>query len=554
MKSVQTKILSLILGCVLLSGVLLSGAGILSAKSVIDNNSAEIMNLICSEKVQELDEILLNIEQSVKTVFHYANGQLDQLEEAGKPVTDQVNMDSYIEKVRGVALNAAENTEGAIAVYLRFNPDITSSVAGMFLRKEENDNTFMDAEITDLLEYDSDDIGHVGWYYLPIKTGEPMWLDPYYNENINVNMISYVIPIFRDGAAVGVIGMDIEIELLVEQVQSITVYDSGDALLGDAVGNLVYHREHKEGVKVEDLDKDLEELRLLLENYHKSGEIVEYTWRGQEKKMVYMTLRNGMNLAINAPTKEIDAPKDKLIYQSIGLLIGILVVSGLLTIYVTKKLVAPLRQITLAAEKIAGGDLNVEIECKSKDEVGILSKSFQQTVSNLKQYINYINDLAYMDSHTGARNKTAYMDAVERIENNMKTQNFTYAVVVMDINGLKLVNDKNGHEYGDMLIMDAVKIMKHTFEGCEVYRIGGDEFVVILEDGQAEACYKFIQKLEEQMEKFNAINHKYENGLQIAKGAAIYEKEVDYEYCDVFRRADQAMYENKSYMKNRDII
>lgn len=59
--------------------------------------------------------------------------------------------------------------------------------------------------------YDPDDLEHVGWYYIPVKNGAPMWMDPYLNENINIYMISYIVPLFaEDGTSIGIVGMDID--------------------------------------------------------------------------------------------------------------------------------------------------------------------------------------------------------------------------------------------------------------------------------------------------------------------------------------------------------
>ena len=76
MKSIQTKFITLILGCVLLSSLVIGGAGIMNANQVVDKDSAYIMNLMCSEKANELNGLFSCIEQSVNTVAVYANREL----------------------------------------------------------------------------------------------------------------------------------------------------------------------------------------------------------------------------------------------------------------------------------------------------------------------------------------------------------------------------------------------------------------------------------------------------------------------------------------------
>ena len=141
------------------------------------------------------------------------------------------------------------------------------------------------------------------------------------------------------------------------------------------------------------------------------------------------------------------------------------------------------RQLTEAAKKIAAGDLSVNLlqRMGDKDEVGKLAESFQQTVEHLQKYINYINGLAYRDSLTGVKNKTAYIEAESRFEEQMRLGRPEFAVAVLDINGLKRINDTYGHDFGDMLIINACRIICKVFQHSPVYRIGGDEFAVILE-------------------------------------------------------------------------
>ena len=112
----------------------------------------------------------------------------------------------------------------------------------------------------------------------------------------------------------------------------------------------------------------------------------------------------------------------------------------------------------------------------------MLADSFQQTVSHLQKYINYINGLAYRDALTGVKNKTAYQETIANLEERTRTGRPEFAMIVFDINNLKIINDTLGHDFGDILIIDSCKLICKVFKRSPVYRIGGDEFVVILEN------------------------------------------------------------------------
>ena len=135
------------------------------------------------------------------------------------------------------------------------------------------------------------------------------------------------------------------------------------------------------------------------------------------------------------------------------------------------------------------------------------------------------------------------------MEERMRTGRPEFAVVVMDINGLKEVYDTCGHDFGDILIIDACKLICRTFKRSPVYRIGGDEFVVILENADLEHYAELLEEFTQGMASFAGARPG--EPLSIARGIAIYDSQVDLVFANVFKRADDAMYQNKAAMKAR---
>lgn len=545
MKSIQTKFIVLILGCIFLASAVVGGAGILNSQQVVDKDSAQIMNLVCSEKTQELNALLSRIQQSVKTLAVYAASQLESVD---RLKNDREYTEAYTRKLETVAVNAAGNTEGALAVYVRFNPEFTPPTSGLFWSKTTLDGSFRRLVPTDFSGFSPEDVERVGWYYIPVKNGRATWMTPYLNRNINVQMISFVIPLYMDNQTVGVVGMDIDFSVLTDIVKGIQVYQSGYAFLTDKASTIMYHREFEMGTALARADGALRPVAVEMGNGTSGSSLFSYAWRAEDKKMAFRTLSNGMRLAITAPVAEIDAAKNALILQiSIALAI-IASISVLLTVFMTRCLTRPLRELNEAAKKIAAGELNVSLTQETKDEVGSLAESFQQTVEQLQKYVSYINGLAYRDSLTGVKNKTAYLDAVPQIEERMRLGRPEFAVVVLDINGLKHVNDTCGHDFGDMLIINACRIICKVFTHSPVYRIGGDEFVTLLEKDDYERYPELLKKLEDEVAEYNR-NTRVGTRLSIARGIAVYSSETDLVFANVFKRADDAMYQNKAAMK-----
>ena len=209
-----------------------------------------------------------------------------------------------------------------------------------------------------------------------------------------------------------------------------------------------------------------------------------------------------------------------------------------------------LAQLTKAAEKIAQGDLEVEIECCGEGEVKILADSLRKTTTELKKRITYINELAYLDLLTGFANKTAYAKRVEalEVERSIDPQ-MQFGIAMLDINNLKMVNDSLGHEMGDLLIKEATGLMKDVFKECIIYRVGGDEFVILFAPPLLEQMERLVAEFEEHMAAYNRNHQEFPCGVWVAVGYSVYEPQKDKEYIDVFKRADELMYWDKSQKK-----
>ena len=101
------------------------------------------------------------------------------------------------------------------------------------------------------------------------------------------------------------------------------------------------------------------------------------------------------------------------------------------------------------------------------------------------------------------------------------------------MNSLKEVNDRFGHKKGDEVIRSAAAALQNTFREGKLYRIGGDEFLVILENSGTELLPKLASLRGDQ------------GGFSISSGSAVYNRETDRDYRAVFNRADTAMYNDK---------
>ena len=157
--------------------------------------------------------------------------------------------------------------------------------------------------------------------------------------------------------------------------------------------------------------------------------------------------------------------------------------------------------------------------------------------------------LANQDGLTGVKNKVSYNAEVARINEMIKNGEYTnFAVVMIDLNYLKDTNDTYGHDTGDIALIKLAELVCDTFKFSPVYRVGGDEFVVISRSKDYLRVDKLVDELKKKTNKTIDV-HDGEN-ISAAVGFSTYNPEIDKSVDDVFKRADKAMYEHKRQLKD----
>jgi diguanylate cyclase (GGDEF)-like protein len=150
---------------------------------------------------------------------------------------------------------------------------------------------------------------------------------------------------------------------------------------------------------------------------------------------------------------------------------------------------------------------------------------------------------AMIDALTGVKSKYAYMEAEAQLDHQIETQSQPpFAVVVLDVNDLKKVNDTSGHQVGDQYLREACRMICQTFKHSPVFRVGGDEFAVIAQGHD----YEHIDQLIRGIEELNRESTRA-GGAVVACGMARFTDDTS--VASVFRRADMDMYANKQRLK-----
>ncbi len=157
---------------------------------------------------------------------------------------------------------------------------------------------------------------------------------------------------------------------------------------------------------------------------------------------------------------------------------------------------------------------------------------------------------AFTDSMTGVKNKHAFAVQEGAMEAKIiEGSSEEFSVIVCDVNGLKKINDTLGHKAGDEYIRSASRMLCDYYKHSPVFRVGGDEFVVLLQR----------QDYENRDVIFAEINKEIESNIGssnvvISMGMTDFEQDTDKSFHEVFSRADQLMYERKKQLKSMGVV
>ena len=534
--SIRTKFTLLTVCAILVAVSIATLIGVIFIRNLGSSDVNETMMLMCRTGEMNLDSYFASTEKSVKAVSSLVQDGLDKAQDG--------ELDNEVERARSLFETVTYETEGVLTYYLRLDPSISQTETGFWYVNLDGKG-FKEREVTDISLYDINDTSSLVWFTVPRGAKKGVWLPPYYTENLGVQVISYNVPLYWNSQFVGVVGIELDYKMLAQEVGNIRLYDSGYAFLLDENGTVIYHPLYTEkafsGRTIPDVPEEL-----LSDETH-----IHYFFNGVQKTAVWLPLNNGMRLYVTVPDTEINRGWQDLVLNILLASLLILIIVSIITMRFTNHLTKPLLQLTEAAKQVDNGNYDFELDYNKNDEVGNLTRTFKDLASNVKNQISNLDKQAYVDALTSVRNQNAYGLIIAELDEKLETseQPVEFAMGVFDCDNLKAINDQYGHDKGDIYLKNASHLICEIFKHSPVFRIGGDEFAVVLQNEDyrnREDLFALFREAREEACK-NAQNE-WEK-VNVTLGYAVYDPTIDVKVIDVARRADRAMYENKRLRK-----
>ena len=258
------------------------------------------------------------------------------------------------------------------------------------------------------------------------------------------------------------------------------------------------------------------------------------------------------------------------VYQLITLIL--IAIVGVVLVYFM--MIRPLKRINRVATSYdsnnpqANHDAFQELKVKTRDEIEELATSMVKMENDVnirikeltrmneelqlsKEQTKKMKILANKDGLTGVQNKVAYNSESDRIDKDIANkEKVEFAVTMIDLNYLKNINDEYCHDAGDVVLIKLASLICEIFAHSPVYRVGGDEFVVISSGKDYKNIALLVDRFNTRIEQstHDQTVEKYER-ISAAIGYSTFDKKKDKCVDDVFKRADKAMYIRKHQMK-----
>ena len=569
----------IVIGAFLLAITLVAICVILTNRILTENTAAQ-MNLFCEERGDDLDTDFLRVEDAVGSLARWTRNKIPDVKKISE---DGKLRDDIVKDADDLIHFMTEHNEFIQGAYIHYTLDIT----GVTDREEgvyyirNGEGKFSIIPFTQK-EIEEDPVAEY-WYYGPIKNKKAVWTKPYYDASADDYLISYVEPVFIEDKPVAIIGIDISFSRLLKWVDSLKYHKTGYMYLKEADGSVHYHLEDlgHDHLHSDEEDQITENAELM--SQPKTGDkLIRYYFNGRDRAMAFVTLRNGMKFVLCDDYHSVFSARNRAINVMVWISLGMTIVLAGFAALMANRITGPLRKLTSAANEISKGDYDVILPPERNDEVGELSRAFRIAIDNIRARSEDVKvrirvqehrleqnaqtmkqqeddlltmrNLAYIDSLTGVKNKHAYEDTAGYIDEQIRNGTAQFAVIMCDLNYLKLINDNRGHQAGDVALKRAAKLLCNAFPMSTVFRIGGDEFVVIPSVIEYARIDEQLDALKAMMRKQKETSEDVLDRISFAFGTAVYDREKDSSFNDVFERADQKMYEEKKKVHEADGI
>ncbi|HKA14135.1 MAG TPA: diguanylate cyclase [Myxococcota bacterium] len=281
------------------------------------------------------------------------------------------------------------------------------------------------------------------------------------------------------------------------------------------------------------------------------------------------------NVAIVAPFETAYAPVLSVVKRVFAIDLGIILAFGLIAYRITARVVRPIGHLSEAVRRVMLGHSEIEIpEVSSRDEIGLLTRTFNDMIQHqraqreeieeanrhlkdrnqrLQQANEILNQLSITDGLTKLHNHRFFQDHLTREIRRVERTQEPLAILVIDIDDFKRLNDRLGHAAGDEILVRIAQILNGAVRGSDLCaRYGGEEFVILAPTTDAPGAYLLAEKVRTAIAESSFIVDDSLRPLRVTVSVGV--AAFNGNRKRFFQKADQALYRAKADGKNCVVV
>ncbi len=377
-------------------------------------------------------------------------------------------------------------------------------------------------------------------------------------------VLMLAVPIFSaQGELVGSLAATLDPDSIGQVLRMAENSAAGEVALMDARGRVLVSSDQVQG-KLGSVSLAADVLKSLRAG---NGQLTTYRNARGKRMLGALYKLEELPLLLVAQRKEADVFRElrELLDLFLTLIGGLVLSVGVIAYLFGLSIVRPLRGLIQGAEKIAGGDLGVDLPVTSGDEVGYLTRVFNQMTIRLREnrdQINAVNrdlkkknqmleEISATDALTGLRNRKDLFHTLQSRMANFKRYQRPFSVLLLDIDHFKQLNDVHGHLAGDQVLRAVAAILRHSIRGVDyAARFGGEEFLILLAETTRPRAMEAAERIRACVAAEAVVVDGQPLSVTISIGVA-QAAQADSDPNHIVQRADRALYDAKRGGRNQ---
>lgn len=358
----------------------------------------------------------------------------------------------------------------------------------------------------------------------------------------------------------GYVALTVGLDEVETHIRDQVISDSGYLFATDASGNVYFESSSRQVYDL--IPATLSETVLTVES---GARPLLIDFNGEHAFLAGVRLHDDLNVFVALPESELRAISYQLGLVVAAITLFTIIITTLFMVFAMEhQVIRPIQNLRRLSKEIGRGNLSVEVSgVNTGDEIGELATAFREMAGNLKSSDEQVRFLAYHDSLTGLPNRAMFKEYLVRSIAHAKRNEELIAVLFLDVDNFKNINDTLGHYAGDILLQEVGERLATVLRGNDyiarghgkdnpdkvLARLGGDEFIILLPDiRDSLAPGAVAQRI---IEAFTPSINITEQECHVSASIGITVYPVDGNDADeLIKNADIAMYHAKENGKN----